>query len=108
MVRDGAPGDHTQRGGYLRSSAGRLRSPLRGKALQIQMDAQQEIARALSAAFPDQLDRVTAAALAGAFTGAVSGAVTALMDEGADAGDAAARRALIRQATNAALGPWRR
>jgi AcrR family transcriptional regulator len=53
---------------------------VRGKALQVQMAAQQQIARELYAAFPGELDRVSAAALAGAFTGAVSGALTALMD----------------------------
>ena len=54
---------------------------VRGKALQVQMAAQQQIASELHAAFPAELDRVGAAALAGAFTGAVSGALTALMDD---------------------------
>lgn len=81
---------------------------VRGKALQVQMDAQQDIARALSAAFPESLDQVTAAALAGAFTGAVAGAVMALLDAGAQADAAEAHRALIRKATEVALGPWRR
>ena len=53
---------------------------VRGKALQVQMAAQQQIASDLHAAFPADLDRVGAAALAGAFTGAVSGALSALMD----------------------------
>jgi hypothetical protein len=85
---------------------------VRGKALQVQMAAQQQIARELHAAFPGELDRVSAAALAGAFTGAVSGALTALMDHD-DAADHATPepaqlRAQVRQATELALRPWRR
>ena len=37
---------------------------VRGKALQVQMAVQQQIARELHAAFPGELDRVGAAALA--------------------------------------------
>src|SRR5262249_38897153 len=59
---------------------------VRGKALQVQMASQQQIARELHAAFPGELDRVGAAALAGAFTGAVSGALIALMDPDDTAG----------------------
>jgi AcrR family transcriptional regulator len=85
---------------------------VRGKALQVQMAAQQQIARELHAAFPGELDRVGAAALAGAFTGAVSGALTALMDEDDTADgitpDAAQLRARVRQATDLALRPWQR
>ena len=81
---------------------------VRGKALQVQLEAQQDIARALREAFPDQLDGVTAAALAGAFTGAVGGAVTALLEEDEAPRDADAQRALIRRATEVALAPWRR
>ena len=85
---------------------------VRGKALQVQMAAQQQIARELHAAFPGELDRVGAAALAGAFTGPVSGALTALMDHD-DAADhvtlePAQLRARVRQATELALRPWRR
>ncbi|MEV7733157.1 helix-turn-helix domain-containing protein [Streptomyces sp. NPDC088921] len=85
---------------------------VRGKALQIQMDAQREIARELHAAFPDELDRVSAAALAGALTGAVSGALDALMEDEGDAADGVAPspvqlRARVREATELALRPWR-
>ena len=85
---------------------------VRGKALQIQMDAQREIARELHAAFPDELDRVSAAALAGALTGAVSGALDALMEDEGDAADGGAPsavqlRAQVREATELALRPWR-
>ena len=85
---------------------------VRGKALQVQMAAQQQIARELHAAFPGELDPVSAAALTGAFTGAVSGALTALMDPDDVAGHAtpepAQLRAQVRQATELALRHWRR
>jgi AcrR family transcriptional regulator len=85
---------------------------VRGKALQIQMDAQREIARELHTAFPEELDRVSAAALAGALTGAVSGALDALMDDDGGAADgvgpsAVQLRAQLREATELALRPWR-
>ncbi|MEU9368314.1 hypothetical protein AB0D78_33820 [Streptomyces avermitilis] len=83
---------------------------VRGKALQIQMSAQQEITRALQAAFPDELDRVGAAALTGALTGAVNGELDVLMDD-EDAGtvalDADRLRERVRQATELALRLWR-
>jgi AcrR family transcriptional regulator len=86
---------------------------VRGKALQVQMAAQQRIAQELHAAFPAELDRVSAAALAGALTGAVSGALTVLMDADDDTAggitqDATELQARIRQATELALQPWRR
>jgi hypothetical protein len=81
---------------------------VRGKALQVQMAAQQQIASELHAAFPGELDRVGAAALAGAFTGAVSGALTALMDHDDATPEPAQLRAQVRQATEFALRPWRR
>jgi AcrR family transcriptional regulator len=81
---------------------------VRGKALQVQLAAQREIARELHAAFPETLDRVDAAALAGALTGAVSGALDALMDEeGAGGADAEHLRTRVRRATERALRPWR-
>lgn len=81
---------------------------VRGKALQVQLAAQREIARELHVAFPDELDRVSAAALAGALTGAVSGALDALMDEeGTDGADAERLRTRVRQVTELALQPWR-
>ncbi|MEU9481881.1 helix-turn-helix domain-containing protein [Streptomyces sp. NPDC048191] len=82
---------------------------VRGKALQIQMSAQQEIAGALQAAFPDELDRVGAAALTGALTGAVNGALDALMDDedAATVLDPDRLRERVQQATELALRPWR-
>ncbi|NGN64139.1 TetR family transcriptional regulator [Streptomyces sp. A7024] len=81
---------------------------VRGKALQVQLAAQREIARELHKAFPGELDQVTAAALAGALTGAVSGALDVLLGEqGAEHADPAQLQAQVRQATERALRPWR-
>ena len=79
---------------------------VRGRALQIQLDAQREIAEHLAEAFPDQLDLVRAAALTGAFVGAVSAALQALLDSADQAGPAALQHAM-RTATEVALAPWR-
>lgn len=81
---------------------------VRGRALQLQLDAQREIARHLAEAFPDQLDQVGAAALTGAFIGAIAGALQALLDEQGQATDPAALRAAAQAATDSALAPWRR
>lgn len=80
---------------------------VRGRGLQLQLDAQREIAKHLADAFPDQLDLVRAAALTGAFVGAVTGALQALL-EGTDGADPAALQAAMRTATEVALTPWRR
>jgi AcrR family transcriptional regulator len=80
---------------------------VRGRGLQIQLDAQYEIARHLRDAYPDELDNVTSAALVGAFVGAVTGAVQALLDdpEAVAAGPEALKKR-IQQATDVALRPW--
>ena len=79
---------------------------VRGRALQVQLDAQREIARHLAEAFPDQLDLVRASALTGAFVGAVSAALQALLDS-TDQADPAALQRAMRTATEVALAPWR-
>ncbi|GIJ44297.1 TetR family transcriptional regulator [Virgisporangium aliadipatigenens] len=79
---------------------------VRGRALQIQADAQKEIARHLAAAYPDRLDEVTAAALVGAFVGAVQGALQALFDREGRPEDAAMLQDAVRRATAVALAPW--
>jgi len=80
---------------------------VRGYALQLQFDAQREIAQHLAEAFPDELDAVTAAALTGAFIGAITGALQVLLDDPERAEhDPAAMHAAIRRATDVALGPW--
>lgn len=89
---------------------------VRGRALQIQLDAQREIARHLASAFPTELDEVAAAALTGAFIGAVSAAAQVLLEErdereeqaagsGRTADPLAFREALFK-ATDIALAPW--
>jgi AcrR family transcriptional regulator len=78
---------------------------VRGRGLQIQLDAQRDIARRLHTAFPDELDEVAAAALVGAFVGAIMGALAALFDEAQPASPEQLRDRL-RQATDIALRPW--
>ncbi len=83
---------------------------VRGRGLQLQQDAQREIAMHLHAAYPDELDEVSAAAIVGAFVGAVAGALQALTDgniAGAGPENIDERRRLLRQATDLALRPWR-
>ncbi len=79
---------------------------VRGRALQLQLDAQREIARHLRAAYPDELDEITAGAIVGAFVGSVAGAVQAMVDDGGPSAPDA-RSDAIRRATDVALRPWR-
>lgn len=80
---------------------------VRGRALQVQLDAQREIARHLAEAFPDRLDLVRAAALTGAFVGAITNALQALLDDPDRSTDPAALKAAVHTATEVALTPWR-
>ncbi|MFG1921250.1 TetR/AcrR family transcriptional regulator [Cryptosporangium sp. NPDC048952] len=79
---------------------------VRGRALQIQAEVSREIARHLAAAFPDELDEVTAAAMVGAFTGAVTGALQVLLEDldALPAPDVV--QAAVERATAVALRPW--
>ncbi|MFB9185879.1 TetR family transcriptional regulator [Dactylosporangium sucinum] len=79
---------------------------VRGHALQVQADAQLQIATHLAAAFPDRLDPVTAAALTGAFVGAVTAALQMLLKDG-HPGDPAELQRTVERATEVALAPWR-
>jgi AcrR family transcriptional regulator len=79
---------------------------VRGRALQLQWEAQRAIARHLAAAFPGDLDEVGAAALVGAFVGAITGALMTLLEDPARRSDPAAIRASVQQATDVALRPW--
>lgn len=80
---------------------------VRRRALQVQLDGEQEIARRLHAAFAEDLDEASAAALVGAFVGAVAGALRVLL---ADPDTVAAGQdrigARVREATDVALRPW--
>ncbi|WP_329494307.1 helix-turn-helix domain-containing protein [Kitasatospora herbaricolor] len=81
---------------------------VRGRALQIQLDAQQEIARRLAEAFADRIDLVRAAALTGAFVGAVTGALQVLLEDPEHLAAPADLHAAVRAATDTALAPWLR
>lgn len=80
---------------------------VRGRALQLQLDAQREIATHLHQAFSEELDEVGAAALVGAFIGAVTGALQVLLDNPAALDDPERLRRQLRHATDIALRPWR-
>ena len=107
---DGEPDDMVDRVAALRTRLFATVPAVRGRALQIQLDAQREIAGHLRRAFPDELDQVTAAALVGAFVGAVSGALQALLDDPGNPNatdDPDQLRRQLRRATDVALRPWR-
>jgi AcrR family transcriptional regulator len=97
--------DLTARSTRLRMHLVQTVPAVRGRALQLQLDAQREIARHLVAAFPDELDEITAGALVGAFVGAVSGAVQAMIDAGGLT-DTETLRSAVWQAALVALRPW--
>ena len=77
---------------------------VRSRALQIQLEAQREIAGHLAEAFPDTLDEVTAAAVTGSFIGAVSAALQVLLERSDRPDDPAEFHRALRQATDFALG----
>jgi AcrR family transcriptional regulator len=77
---------------------------VRRRGLQLQYDAQAEIANRLHAAFPGELDEVESAALVGAFVGAVGGALEVLLRD-PDA-DPDIVRERLQRATAVALRPW--
>jgi AcrR family transcriptional regulator len=79
---------------------------VRGRALQIQLDAQREISRHLAEAFPDELDEVGAAALTGAFIGAITAALQVLLERSDRPDDPAEFHRVLHDATGVALAPW--
>jgi hypothetical protein len=84
---------------------------VRGRCLQVSFCAQREIARLLHAAFPDQLDEVTAASLVGALTGAITAALVELFSGPVRArqllsGSPERLRAEMSRVTELALAPW--
>jgi AcrR family transcriptional regulator len=91
--------------GDLRMRLIQTHPAVRGRALQLQLDAQRDIASLLLRAFPDELDPVTAGAVVGAFVGAVTGAVQATIDTEAP-NTPEARSAALQRATEIALRPW--
>lgn len=80
---------------------------VRGRALQMQLDAQRDIALQLHLAYPDELSEIGAAAMVGAFIGAVVGALQVILERPEEpSDDADVWRDTIRQAIAAALRPW--
>jgi AcrR family transcriptional regulator len=79
---------------------------VRGRALQLQLEAQREIARHLHQAFPDTLDEVAAAAVTGAFIGAITAALQVLLEQAERPDDPAEFHRVLRRATDLALAPW--
>lgn len=103
---DGETDDMVDRVAALRLRLIRTVAAVRGRSLQIQLDAQREIAGHLRQAFPHELDEVSAAALVGAFIGAVSGALQVLLDDPATLDDPDRLREQLHHATDVALHPW--
>ena len=101
-----ASGDMTDGLAALRLRLIRTVPAVRGRALQIQLDAQREIARHLVEAFPDTLDEVAAAAVTGAFIGAITAALQVLLEREDRPDDPAEFTRLLREATDVALSPW--
>jgi AcrR family transcriptional regulator len=98
--------DFADKGGALRFRLIQTVPAVRGRALQLQLDAQREIAHHLQAAYPDELDEVMAGAIVGAFVGAITGAVQAITDADPPV-DPDARSAALQRAADIALRPWR-
>lgn len=103
---DGETDDMVDRVAALRLRLIQTVAAVRGRSLQIQLDAQREIAGHLRQAFPHELDEVSAAALVGAFIGAVSGALQVLLDDPAALDDPDRLREQLHHATDVALRPW--
>jgi hypothetical protein len=98
--------DMVERLAALRLRLIRTVPAVRGRALQIQLDAQRTIAEHLHKAFPDQLDAVTAGALVGAFVGAISGALDIMLASSGEISDPKAMRRQLDRAVQIALDPW--
>jgi AcrR family transcriptional regulator len=99
-IRTPESGDMVDRLAALRIRLVKTVPAVRGRGLQLQLEAQQAIARHLQPAF--ELDEVSAAAIVGAFVGAVSGALQVLLDSD---GEPDALRQRLYDATDLALRP---
>ncbi|MFF2550065.1 TetR/AcrR family transcriptional regulator [Nocardia sp. NPDC058058] len=104
------PGDHlgdtlAARIAVVRAQVSRTVPAVSGRAAYAQLSAQQEIAKQLRTAFPDELDEVGAAALVGAVVGAVSGALTVLFQTSAISDPEELQRK-IQETTSKVLAPW--
>lgn len=74
---------------------------LRARGLHLLYEAQRELTTTLQAAYPDRLDRVTAAAVVGSWVGAVQAAAVASIEAGQGFGQA---RAAARRGMDIAMG----
>lgn len=103
----GDPGGDEMAGGLaeLRLRLIRTIPAVRGRALQLQFEAQREIARHLFQAFPEAPDEVSAA-VTGAFVGAITAALQVLLEDSDRPDDPAEFHRVLRQATDLALAPW--
>jgi AcrR family transcriptional regulator len=101
-----AGGAAADRRAALQARLTRTVPAVRAHGLQLQLDAQREIARHLAKAFPGDLDEVSAAALVGAFIGAITGALQVLLEGPETTEDPRQLRTKLRQATQLALAPW--
>jgi AcrR family transcriptional regulator len=101
-----AGGAMADRRAALQARLTRTVPAVRARGLQLQLDAQREIARHLAKAFPGDLDEVSAAALVGAFIGAITGALQVLLEGPETTEDPQQLRTKLRQATQLALAPW--
>jgi AcrR family transcriptional regulator len=104
---EGEPDGMVDRVAALRTRLIQTVPAVRGRALQVQLDAQREIAGQLWRAFPGELDEVSAGALVGAFIGAVTGALQVLLADPDAHHDPDDLRRQLRDATDLALRPWR-
>ncbi|GAB4586458.1 TetR/AcrR family transcriptional regulator [Nocardia sp. IFM 10818] len=105
------PGDHlgdtlAARIAVVRAQVSRTVPAVSGRAAHAQLAAQQEIAKQLRVAFPEELDEVGSAALVGAVVGAVSGALTVLFQDPQCVEDPATLQRRIQETTNKVLAPW--
>lgn len=89
----------------LRLRLARTVPAVRGRGLQIQLDAQRQIAHHLAEAYPDTLDEVTAAAVTGAFIGAITAALQVLLERSDRPDDPVEFRRALNEATDLALTP---
>ncbi|MBV9846600.1 MAG: TetR family transcriptional regulator [Kutzneria sp.] len=104
---DGGLDDMVGRLTALRLRLIRTVPAVRGRALQLALAVQREIAGHLRRAFPAELDDVGAAALVGAFVGAVTGALQVLLEDPDTHNDPEYLRQRLHTAMDDVLRPWR-
>lgn len=101
------PDDLTDRVAALRLRLIRTVPAVRGRALQLLLDAQRELTVRLHQAFPEELDEVGAATLVGAFIGAITAASQVLLNEPSALEHPDRLRSELQRAAELALRAWR-